>query len=541
MRRGLSAALSGSPPSSATIPQKQQHQHQHQHQQKKAYRPAKRLSPANGARISGGRWLSASHYTEASRKFFKYNPQLWLSTLRCEVTEFMFWPWALITGFVFVLTFLVEVISPGLKPLLTMPMDAHVVLGGALSFLVVFRTNSAYDRWWEARNAWQTLISSCRAIGAQVAPALRDEKAHEAVCMQLVAFAVALKAWLREEPIQSEELGVSMDRHLIAELNRAHCPPLQAIRAISKTVRTNLKVDDPRTAHDEAELNTAVYNEALEQLRVLSVAVGACEKIKLTPMTFGYIATLRSFLILWLCTLPLSLIGEYGWIAVPALSLITFLFLTVEQMAIEIEQPFGDDANDLPLEDYILDLEATLLDMLPGRTPPTTGREGLHDGSSPRKAGSPGRHKPGSPQRVRAVEEHFKRVEYEYDDGGDENAMPQQLPLPSHQTSQPPPPPRLEDDRRPEDPFPRPSAGLQLQQWFPQQPVTTIGVAIPPPSASVRSGDDTVRRLAPNGSAVVLGERLGGHGQTVETPQDEQDQPRSLTGSSSSPKGSFRA
>jgi hypothetical protein len=50
-----------------------------------------------------------------------------------------------------------------------------------------------------------------------------------------------------------------------------------------------------------------------------------------------------------------------------------------------------------------------------------------------------------------------------------------------------------------------------------------------------------VRRLAPNGSAVVLGERLGGHGQTVETPQDEQDQPRSLTGSGSSPKGSFRA
>jgi len=77
-----------------------------------------------------------------------------------------------------------------------------------------------------------------------------------------------------------------------------------------------------------------------------------------------YVATLRSFLMLWLITLPLALIGEYGWIATPAMALITFLFLNVEQMALEIEQPFGDDPNDLPIEEYILALEKEMLEMI---------------------------------------------------------------------------------------------------------------------------------------------------------------------------------
>ena len=56
------------------------------------------------------------------------------------------------------------------------------------------------------------------------------------------------------------------------------------------------------------------------------------ERIKSTPMVFGYVATLRFFLILWLCTLPLALIGAYGWLAPAVLSLISFLFFNVEQV-----------------------------------------------------------------------------------------------------------------------------------------------------------------------------------------------------------------
>ena len=58
--------------------------------------------------------------------------------------------------------------------------------------------------------------------------------------------------------------------------------------------------------------------------------------------------------------------GEYGWLAAPGITLIAYLFLNIEQMALEIEQPFGDDPNDLPMEGYLLELEAELISMLPG-------------------------------------------------------------------------------------------------------------------------------------------------------------------------------
>ena len=137
---------------------------------------------------------------------------------------------------------------------------------------------------------------------------------------------------------------------------------MQAIRCIATTVRTSVPNGDNG-------LGAATYNECTELLRALTDAVGACERIKLTPMTFGYVAALRSFLMLWLVTLPLALVGEYGWLAAPILGTIALLFISIEQMAVEIEQPFGEDANDLPIESYLLSLERSLLEMIPGNTP----------------------------------------------------------------------------------------------------------------------------------------------------------------------------
>ena len=220
------------------------------------------------------------------------------------------------------------------------------------------------NRWWEARCSWQTIINCCYSIGAQIAPVLADADASEQALMQLMGFTMALKAHLRGTKISQDEVGERMDWRFCVALNHSCNPPLQALKAMGETVRYNLP--STQKGHAEGQLSSAIYDEISEQIRVINHAVGACMKIKSTPMTFGYVATLRSFLLLWLVTLPMALIGEFGWLGVPALSLIAFLFLNVEQMAVEIEQPFGDDANDLPIEKYIIELEETLLEMVPG-------------------------------------------------------------------------------------------------------------------------------------------------------------------------------
>ena len=86
-------------------------------------------------------------------------------------------------------------------------------------------------------------------------------------------------------------------------------------------------------------------------------------------MTLGYVTTLRSIMMLWLATLPISLIGEFGWLATPIIAFIAFLFLNIEQMSVEIEQPFGDDANDLPLVDLMAQLQAQCAAMRIGGDP----------------------------------------------------------------------------------------------------------------------------------------------------------------------------
>lgn len=146
----------------------------------------------------------------------------------------------------------------------------------------------------------------------------------------------------------------------IHDYEASPCPPLAVVNDMGRTIRSSVRVSE--IGHPQAN---AVLARSEYHLDHLCDNIGSCDKIKSTPMVFGYVATLRTFLMLWLSTLPMCLIGEYGWLATPAISLLAFLFLNVEQMAIEIEQPFGNDANDLPLEEYIREVEKWMLYQLP--------------------------------------------------------------------------------------------------------------------------------------------------------------------------------
>ena len=309
----------------------------------------------------GARWLDVEHYTEAVDGFAEYDPEQWMPTLSFAVSEFMFWPWFLISGLCLGLTVYVEVIHPELKSWVDAPLDAHVLLGGALSFLVVMRTDASMNRWQDARGAWQTIFNCVTSLGAQTAPLLKDDTSTELFLMQLMAFAMSLKAFLRDEKVTKAECGARMDWQLIRVANASHCPPMQVLKILATTVRENVPEDN--------KLSSAIFDEVSEQIRVINHAVGSCRLIKTTPMTKGYVTTLRSFLVLWLATLPIAIIGKFDWLATPVLAFISFLFLNVEKMAVEIEQPFGDDANDLPQEQYIMHLEEVLLEMLPGYEP----------------------------------------------------------------------------------------------------------------------------------------------------------------------------
>lgn len=296
--------------------------------------------------------------------FLKYDPSEWLPPMRLQLTSlnsFVMIPLGLLTALTFVLTLFAGVGEGPPPAWLNLPTFAHVVLGGALSFLMVFRTNTAYSRWWEARLMWGQVAVTSRSMAAQSISMLTPP-ARRLLVHQLIAFAVSMKNSLRGTPIRASEL-VGEGEELARALNDAASPPCAAVEVLARTIRTGLRSDDGASPALGAALAAQAYAQLNTGLGALTQAATACERVKSTPLPLGYVAALRFFLALWLVTLPCVVVGAYGMMATPVVSLIAFLFLNLEAMALEIEQPFGYDANDLPLEEYCAAIERVLLDM----------------------------------------------------------------------------------------------------------------------------------------------------------------------------------
>ena len=303
--------------------------------------------------------LTMSPRGPAPSSFVQYDASLWLPTIKAAISgmsTFVLLPWLGLTAFTSLLTLVVDLHST--TPWwASVPPFAHTVLGGALSFLLVFRTNTAYSRWWEARLMWGQITIVCRNIGVQSA-SMMTEAARLEVVSVLLAFPVALKNALRDEPTKGAELATAETVASRAQESRApasraagtslraqcaaQSAPLVLLESLARAVRAGVRNDDG--------LHASAYLHLCEEVRSLTQAATACERIKTSPMPLGYVSALRAFLLLWLCTLPLTMLAPYGHAAVPAVSCIAFLFLNLESVALEIEQPFGHDANDLPLE-----------------------------------------------------------------------------------------------------------------------------------------------------------------------------------------------
>ncbi len=101
---------------------------------------------------------------------------------------------------------------------------------------------------------------------------------------------------------------------------------------------------------------------ALDRIvRSLIDDVGACERIHKTPLPFVYVAHLRRALFVYCFTLPFALVGQYGWWTVVVTLLVAYTFFGIEEIGVEIEDPFGRDENDLPLERFCRTIEDNLL------------------------------------------------------------------------------------------------------------------------------------------------------------------------------------
>ena len=231
----------------------------------------------------------------------------------------------------------------------------HTLLSFVISMLLVFRTNTAYDRWWEGRKLWGSLVNNSRNLAIKLHSMLAND---EEVYRSFFRKAIPMYASVLSHHLRSELTRLALDEHEHPELkhldDNKHIPNQVAILLIQRV--NNLYKEGKITDGQLIVLNN--------ELQSFTDICGACERIKNTPIPFSYSTFLKKFIFFYVMTLPLSFVILLGYIAIPVVAFIFYVLASLELVAEEIEDPFGGDANDLPTEKMAQNIKKHIAEIL---------------------------------------------------------------------------------------------------------------------------------------------------------------------------------
>jgi putative membrane protein len=212
----------------------------------------------------------------------------------------------------------------------------HGMLGFVISLLLAYRTNTAYDRWWEGRKLWGALVNNSRNLALKLSCILTEENDRNFFKKIIPAYASVLQKHLSNDETAMmlfEGIDLQIDHH-------KHRPNQVAKILFQKT-------------HDLFKSNKISGEQLLylnTELQSFTDVCGACERIKNTPIPYSYSAFIKKFIFFYVMTLPFGYVFSLGYITIPVVIFIFYVLASLELIAEEIEDPFGNDENDLPTQ-----------------------------------------------------------------------------------------------------------------------------------------------------------------------------------------------
>jgi putative membrane protein len=217
----------------------------------------------------------------------------------------------------------------------------HTLLGFAISMLLVFRTNTAYDRWWEGRKLWGNLVNNSRNLAMKLNTILPAEEIAQRTFFRKIipAYASALHNHLHKEKTRVELFEDEDHRHLVKHIDQEKHVPNQLAMLMYAHVR-QLHKENKLSSEDLLFLNS--------ELQSFTDICGACERIKNTPIPFSYSVFIKKFIFFYIMTLPFGYVFQLGFFVIPVVAFVFYVLASLELIAEEIEDPFGGDPNDVP-------------------------------------------------------------------------------------------------------------------------------------------------------------------------------------------------
>jgi putative membrane protein len=273
-----------------------------------------------------------------------YNPKLWFSFIfrvnKADTLSKLFPLILSVAVYAGIITFLLlDVWHVPETSILKKVIFIHQTIGFVFSLLLAFRINSAYDRWWEGRKIWGSLTNNSRNLAIKLKHLVDDESAA-IFNYAIPLYARVLKNFLRGvyEPEEQAYIAIDPNKHV----------PNQVASAIIKEVYRLNKT---------GQINSEQLVSITAEITSFTDICGACERIKNTPIPYSYSVFIKKFIFTYIVTLPFTWAFELKYFIMPIIGFILFVFASIELIAEEIEDPFGVDSNDLPLDNICVNIK----------------------------------------------------------------------------------------------------------------------------------------------------------------------------------------
>lgn len=226
------------------------------------------------------------------------------------------------------------------------PSQIHAAMSLTLGWLLVFRTNSAYARWWEARTLWGSLVNASRNLAIKLTCLVKlMDQDSEFLQSRIGEFPRSLMNHLRSAP--TPQMDPRADG---GSANDDHRPALIVQQVYDWVGRQKVA----------GQLDGDVMRVIDVELAKLLEVCGACERIARTPIVRSYRVFARQCILLFLLTLPWGIVSDFGWWTIPLTTITAYFMIGMEIVAEHVEEPFGHDEDDLDLEGLCNTIEKSI-------------------------------------------------------------------------------------------------------------------------------------------------------------------------------------
>lgn len=227
-------------------------------------------------------------------------------------------------------------------------------MGAALGLLLVFRNNSAYEKWWEARKEVGNLVNTVRNMAITINGLLpSDATEKKLLYYKLDAFIFTLKDHLRNSFNPSNIAKLTENEQRL--INMAQHKP---------NVIINLMMEKIENLYLEKKITDIQQSILIDKMHTLIDILGRCERIKNTPIPVSHQILLRFLINIYTLILPFSLIDDLGFLCLPIILFLYYILMSIVKTAEEIEDPFGQDLNDIQMDSIILNIHNNIHELI---------------------------------------------------------------------------------------------------------------------------------------------------------------------------------